>query len=517
VRLRTAGTTLVVFGAASSVELLLAAACGVAPPLPRLVAVWLPAEGGASFAQGLVVAVEKLGILIMPVHPFGGLGVLGFVVGGAALLAALEPALVATRSAPRLWGWLVGTWCGAIGAVMLSTAAVRVPPDTFAHAETLFPAAVVMAVGLGIASTALSGSRRMVVPALVAAGYALLAHAAAGPYRPAGEALGELRADLDRARERHGRQATFLVVDPPGRVAGLDVLGGSLDLVLHPSFTGEPEEAVVRGLTLEALFCYARQPEFDVLRGEPLVLVFPAAELAGLRGGDAPEPATGRVSARIPPPAARAGAIVWRDEPRSPLFELDPLHHAAVRATASGGAPAEALEPAPAVAWRARSALAANAALEGAWIAGPDGPRAFFDVERSLAWLVGEEIARVWFEGALADPVSAEVLTQVPRLEAPRRTRDGADWLFEVDPDEPPRPLAGAGAWRLELLDLARLEALALDAEPEPAGQGRRLRVRQAALWEDRVLERGGGPIAWSLAFRVGPVTLARSDGRITE
>ena len=117
----------------------------------------------------------------------------------------------------------------------------------------------------------------------------------------------------------------------------------------------------------------------------------------------------------------------------------------------------------------------------------------------------------------LADPVSGEVLAQLPVLEAVRRARDGVDWLFEIDPDEPPRPLVGEGAWRLELLDLARLEAFAVDAESERDGMGRRLRVRRAALWEDRVLERGGGPIAWSLAFRVGPVTLARSEGRITE
>jgi hypothetical protein len=375
-----------------------------------------------------------------------------------------------------------------------------------------------MAVGLGIASTALSGARRWVVPALVGAGYAVLAHAAAQPFRPASAALGELRADLDRARERHGRLATLFVVDPPGRVAGLDVLGGSLDLLLHPSFTGEPERVTVRGLSLEALLACVRQPEFEALRGgEPLVLVFSADELQGLRGGDAPEVPAGRTSVRIAPPRARPEAPVWRAEPRSPLLELDPLHHLAVRATARVGALPDALAEAPIVAWRARGELAPFAALDGVWIAGQDGPRAFFDVGRSLAWISGDEIARVSFEGALAEPVSAEVLARAPVLEAVQRSRDGADWLFEVDPDEPPRPLTGDGTWRLELLDLASLESRTLEAEPELAGGGRSLRVRDAAAWEDRVLERGDGPIAWSLVFAVGPTALARADGRITE
>jgi len=51
-------------------------------------------------------AASQLGLLILPGNP-EVLGATGLVLAGAAFLLAMQPALLAARSAPRLWGWLL--------------------------------------------------------------------------------------------------------------------------------------------------------------------------------------------------------------------------------------------------------------------------------------------------------------------------------------------------------------------------------------------------------------------------
>jgi hypothetical protein len=510
VRLRTAGTTLAVFGGAASVELALRVLAGVPVSVPGLVGVWLSGEGAPTIGATLAVAVEKLGILILPVHPFGGLGPPGFVLAGAGLLVGLEPALVAARSAPRLWGWLLATWGASIALVELSTSAARVPPETLAGAEALFPAVIVMAVGLGISSAALSGLRRVLSPLFAGACYAVLAHAAALPFVPAGGALAELRQDLGRARELHGRDAALFVVDPPELVAGLDVLGGALPRLCDPALTGEPERPLVRGLSSGAFAALCREPEIDALRAGRLVVVYPpellgdASELAA----DA-EPPPGRRSARLPPPGPKEGPVLWRREPSSPLFQLDPLRFAAARVTAQPGV--ATAEP-PQVFWRA---AALNGVRAGAWLAGADGPVALCELDRSFAWLVGREVRRVWVEGDLAGAlVSCEMLAEPPAVEGLERRRDGPDWRVVLAAGRLPEPLAGGAEWRLGLLDLATYAWTEIEAVREAPGV---LLVPDAATWEDARLRAGGGPIAWSLDLRAGDTTIARASGRIAD
>jgi len=539
VRLRTAGTTLAVFGGAAAVELGVRVAVGAPVSVPGLVGVWLEGGAGSSLGEGLAVAVEKLGILIMPVHPFGGLGALAFVVAGVALLLSLEPALVAARSAPRQWSWLLGTWCAAIALVELSTTTLRVPPETLAGVETLFPAVIVMAVGLGVSATALSGTRRTVVPLVAGVCYAILAHGAAQPYQPAASALAELRSDLDRAREQHGRDAHFLVLNPPESVDGLEAVGDVLPLLLDPALTGEPETPTVEGLSDEAFFLLCRQPELTELRRGRLVLLYDGTllgDVTRMHEDEELRPAASgtRRSVRLPAPGPRPGNYVWRADPSTPLLEnFDPLHYAAVRITVE---PGTSIAAPPVVVWRSTALIAQ---CPGVWLAGGDGPVAYHDLSRSLAWLVGEAIRRVRVEGELVSGlVSGEILEQPPVLAVTRR-RDAEDWRFEVMEEELPRTASGPGAgpgfvvgasgdavrrsggeeggvpdsgWQLSLLDLATYAHCEL---PAAWGGQAELVVPGAAAWQERVLRAGGGPIAWSLDLRLGESTLARASGRL--
>src|SRR6185436_21038156 len=97
----------------------------------------------------------------------------------------------------------------------------------------LVPGAVVAASVLAVASSALSGARRVVIPADLACGFTVLAQIAAVPWERAGASLGEFQRDLADARAAHGGAAAYLVVDPP-RSAG-DAGGANLELLLDPA------------------------------------------------------------------------------------------------------------------------------------------------------------------------------------------------------------------------------------------------------------------------------------------
>jgi hypothetical protein len=160
--------------------------------------------------------------------------------------------------------------------------------------------------------------------------------------------------------------------------------------------------------------------------------------------------------------------------------------------------------------WRSRSERFENGSIDGAWIAGRDGPVAIFDLTRSLEWLAGKRIARIWFERSLSKLVSAEILADVPPLahSAPPEARSDA-WTFEPWSEaELPRALHGETRWVVGVLDLGRYRyAEFVAAEIAPV-----LRFPGAAEWE----RSAAGPLVWSLEYRVGDTALARASGRRT-
>lgn len=510
VRLRTSATTFVVFTACIAVERFSAAAlrAPIAASDPwhdiaslRSVAAW---HGAA----------DKLACLVLPVSPTWG-GVLGFVLAGSMMLGALHPALVAARSAPRMWASLGLAWCAALFLFSLRRAGAEVGPHDFSDAQVLFPGAVVMSAALGVASSALSGFRRGLLPLFVAACAALLAHAAALAFPPAAAALGSLRVDLLQARLLHGNDSRLLVIDPPERVAGLEVLDDCVPLLLDPALPGDESlgsdrpmhqgpRAWVRSIGLPALFALVREPEFGELRRAKLVLVFPEKLI---RGEEAP--VERRISLRMSEPDSVNEKIFWRESARSPLLDFDPLAARAVRVVAL---PTASTAEAPELNWRASAEALEYGARSGVWLKGSEGPEAIFDLSRSFAWLCGKRIRRLSFQQAPAQIVWTEVLEDAPVCrEAIEPRARGDDWILTPPAGSAPVPLAGEGRWVLGLLGLARFEFEELSASPAAAGE---IVFPGAANFEKRVLRAHGGPLAWMLTYRIGKTDVARRGGR---
>lgn len=191
-------------------------------------------EPGA-LGSAIVGALRKLGLVLLPANT-SSLGPVGVLLAGALLLLALQPMMAAVRNAPRLWGW-VGVWFGValFGAFLFS---IQEPAslEGLAAGRSLLPAATVVCAGLGLSATALSGTRRVLVPWVLGAGYAILALGNAQPWSEAGYRLERLTDQLQAARLEHPAPQPLLIVDAPRNVRGLDPLGRVLPWLLHPLF-----------------------------------------------------------------------------------------------------------------------------------------------------------------------------------------------------------------------------------------------------------------------------------------
>ncbi len=181
--------------------------------------------------HAILYMFEKLGVLLLPANT-STLGLLGVLLAGVLLLLALQPALVAARSAPRLWGWSCVWWVSAIGVALLFGLHERVRLEDLAQARTLLPAAAATCAGLGMAITAVHGLTRFILPPIVALGFALLANGNARPWAAGSAVLQTLREDLAEGAEAGG--SPLWIVDPPRVVQGLDPIGVALPHLLHP-------------------------------------------------------------------------------------------------------------------------------------------------------------------------------------------------------------------------------------------------------------------------------------------
>ncbi|HEV8114398.1 MAG TPA: hypothetical protein VGR31_16620 [Planctomycetota bacterium] len=477
VRLRTSGTTLVVFGGCVGLEALTARALGAPVLLTRALRALSDTVASQGLAHEARTIAGALGEVVLPVGGSWSRAPFLFVLASALLLLALQPALVAARSAPRLWGWLAAT--GSLGIVL----ALALGASAAATLAT-FPAALVACAGFAVASTALSGARRVVIPAALAATFVFLARTASASFADASAALAGFSSSLCAARAAHGGGASYLVVDPPASSAA------RLPLLLDPSLCSAAERgdtATVRGVGRDALLALAREPEFVEMRRDGVVLV-----------------ESGNASA-LPAPQASGGTYAWRGDLRSPLIDVDPLERRALRAAALPTAPTA---EAPRMGWRAGESGTYGAT--GVWIHGPDGPVALFDLSRSREWAFGPSVRRVWLEPEVGRIASAELLVDVPPIPGAIDPEFGdASWTFAVDGASLPRPIHGDLRLVLALLDLDTLRYVE-EAEREPAGRPRAGRVAFAAPARTGRAAR----LAWSLEARCGEACIARSSGR---
>jgi hypothetical protein len=503
-RFRTALTTVVGFAALVSLDVWIGAAIGVARAPADIVDGFVSPRSADRGIAVLECAVEKLGVLLLPVPP-GIHAATGYTIAGALVFVALLPALIAARSAPKLWGWILLAWTAAIALALLPDARTRVHAHELANAHVLLPGAVAMAAGLAVTSTAVSGIRRTLLPILLGTGYAMLAHASARAWPIASAELNAFADDVARARDPDGRGTQLFVLAPPGQVAGLEVIGESLPLLVDPRIDLQGRDPRQRGsagmsppvgIDRAGLFALSREPEFDQLcSGGMVVLLERNGESLGAR----------RDSLTLDPAENSDGPFLWRDDGRSPVLSIDPRRHRALRVTALPDA--STAEP-PLMGWRSRSETNENGEVVGVWIAGRDGPVALFDLNRSMAWLAGKRIARIWFERSLSKIVSAEILADVPPLvsiDAPEIRGDA--WLFSPPVEATlPRVLHGEARWVVGVLDLVRYryaEFAASEIAPVLLFEG-------ASDWE----RAAHGPVVWSLEYRVGETTLMRASGR---
>ncbi|MCH2107485.1 MAG: hypothetical protein MK291_12685, partial [Planctomycetes bacterium] len=271
-RLRTAATSGVAFLLCALIEPAFAA-LGPGARQPDMASALGIFDGSSGLRLGLGLMLERLGMLVVPVNQ-SALGLEGFALAGILGLVVLQPALIAARSAPRMWGWVLFWWIVLIVLAQLPAADVRVHPGDLTNAPLLLPAAVVAAVGVALAATSNSGRRRFVLPALAACVFTLLAQGDARAIAAASQRAGEVKAALLEAREERGEAALLLSVDPLGfegedavtLVQGHRVLPSDMATLVGL----DPSRA--QGLSYEAFFALLADPSWDELRKDGVIV-----------------------------------------------------------------------------------------------------------------------------------------------------------------------------------------------------------------------------------------------------
>ena len=235
-------------------------------------------ETGLVHALGL--AAEKTGVVVLPVNTTG-LGMLGYVLAVAALLLALHPGFVAARAAPRLWGRVLGGWAIALIVLLALGATERAEAARLADAPGTLTLAVCMAVGLGVSSTALSGARRTVLPALTGLAYAVLTAGSGATIQEAAAETGAVHEAILNARahfEKGGQEVSEIwVLDPPRTVAGVETLLPRHDASLGsaPFLPKGSKPVLVRCVRSASFWVLATDPGFHSVREKGLVLLLP--------------------------------------------------------------------------------------------------------------------------------------------------------------------------------------------------------------------------------------------------
>ncbi len=464
---------------------------------------------------GLPLALEKLGVLLLPVNTFG-IGKVGYALAVIVLLLVLHPGFVAARSAPRLWGRILLGWAIALVLVESFSLSRRVEPGSLAGAEMLFPATILMAVGSAIAATAIHGMRRTLIPALACIAFALLGRGHARPLEKAADHITDLRRQLVAIASESGWSGSYFVLNPLRDVAGVRAIDGPLEHLLDPIFLFEVEPRPNRKLWVgggspAALALFSDQPEFRLLCREGLTVLGAQEELdppqtADRDGQDMP-------LLRVGPYALEARPREWRGtagEDHEPFAALA-YRWVTLRWEGTEGVQREER---PVLRWRGSSGWTSPEEARGVWMRAAEGEiEARFDLSHHLPWLLSGSIESLWLPGLSGRRRTVE-LRRGPELLPPQVVprRIDQDWVFDVSSAAAlVGPEDREPEWFLELLDLDLLghQEYALG----PAARGR-LQAPGLADWVESLLQAGHGPLVWRLDARVDGVTLSRAEGR---
>lgn len=443
-----------------------------------------PVAAFATSSFDAEAALSALGVLFVPV-PSPGVA-FAYLGCGAVLLLAAEPLLRAARAAPRLWGWLVLGWMAAIGVALFVARDLDVPPGRVELASALLPATILVCAALATAASALGGSRRTVMPLAIAAILCLFSDRTARLWPERSRELLALRGDLERGLAAAGDDGVLYVLRSIDSAAAdapqTQGFGSAAPELLAGVWPPDAEARSIRVAEPEAAPYFVRLPAFEEQRRRGLALLLYDRE--------------GRPTFRLPAPKGQATAYTWRDSFRSEVVELDPIALTMVRVTPGTGISTS--EP-PRMRWRATNLAFEHGFIEGAWVATDDGPQAIFDLGRSIDWLLGDTIRRVWFEGELLKTVTAEVLPRIPIEGVDELPRD---LVFDISEQRRPRAWAGTTSWHL--LGVGTWLTTA-SADGGTLGEESALRFDFGLLCDLSM------PDTYVLECRVGDVTVARS------
>jgi hypothetical protein len=362
-------------------------------------------------------------------------------------------------------------------------------------------AAAFAAAGLAVAATSLLGTRRIVLPALIAIGFSWLSARAASDYALATEVVTRLRMAIGEAQRAVDAGGQVLVVDPPRSVIGRDLGLEPLARILidEPLSARSP-----LAITADAIPFLSRTPLFAEWRAHKV------AFLEREPGAGTIDTVPSRVRV-VAPTAGTKPPVPWRGESRSLLFDLDP---ASARFARIQALPLTSSAEAPRMAWRASEPTGEWVIAAGVWIEDEEGLVALFDPWREPAWWTASTIRRVRAEGPLVNVASFELLDDLPLVcegEAPRV--EGSDWVFDVKDADLARPLRGGATFTLEALDAESLEFARFECEESVAAGLRSLHARGAEGFKASRFAAGSRSVLWSIERRVGDVVVARASG----
>lgn len=536
-RVRTSAVTFAVYGLCAAVE----------PAVRYFLAVPdAPSSAARSAGERLALTLERLGVLALPVNA-EALGFGAWLLAAALLVVALEGAFSAARSAPRLWTTILALGAFALCASAWLGGPARVQPLDFTHARTLIAGLFVAGAGLALASTALSGTRRVLVPAIVCTASSALGHVHARALAASNAIFDRARADVARALEEEPAPAAVLLVDLPARELGIAPLerGRRLDFLASPRLLAKDRAELERlrarasavelvaAPTASALAHFARTERCAALRAQGIVVAYgaygahgsesAAAPARGLVRGDESAPIGARRSRRLPPPEPTTGTLRWfRDDASTPL-DWDAL---TLRSVSARGPRETDVTRAPILGWSG-SATEGRFEQRGVWVDRGGEPFAHFDVGASIDWLLAGRIRLAWPVGGWSNLSEADAAQDLPRFEdlpAPRVA--GADWILSglgsplCDAAEATLARRGErGEWRLVLLDLETLEELSIPLEPVQApdgsaGPATERRAPQAGAAAGAWTRRGEH-CAWAIEYSAAGVVLVRSEGLV--
>jgi hypothetical protein len=434
-RARTAATTLAIGAACVGIEPLVRFLC-MPHASAQPVRAWLSALAAPD------VWIDTPGRFAWSLFPvnLAGASVVGALLAGALWLCALQPALLASRHAPRLWGGALLAAAVALAAGVLVIGRESASSDDLRRAWAHFAALPVAATTLGLGATALSGRARVLAAALCVALCAALAAADLRSQPGALREAGELGAALERARTLYGAEAQLVVIDPPRVHDGLPCSGDELGALLDLERGTMPR---VAGPEAAAFLTWVRGGGFDARRREQALVALVRASALGRAGRDWQTlafPARAHADGDAP--------IVWRGDGRSPDLAVDPLRYGRLRVEPL----APSAERSAALSWRA-----ANESVGvGRLLLESDGASWNFDLSESLAWRLSGEVRRVWLEGPLVR--MKEAVLEPEALHVLRGKRSGERLVISGPALPPNATISPEQRYAFALLDEERFE-----------------------------------------------------------